>query len=178
MVTCQKPIITVQVKQTYLSSRRAYEHMKTYLTQQWKTRMAGLPLTSPQEALILASIVEKETGVASERPLIASVMVNRLRKGMRLQTDPSVIYGLGDLFDGNLRKRHLRMQSNPYNTYRHKGLPPTAIAMPSKASVHAALNPAQTKFLYFVSRGDGSHYFSKSLPEHNRAVRKYILGKK
>lgn len=158
--------------------RRAYAHMKTYLMAQWEERHQNLPFASPQEALILASIVEKETGVASERPLIASVMINRLRKGMRLQTDPSVIYGLGDLFDGNLKKSHLRMQSNPYNTYRHKGLPPTAIAMPSKASVHAALNPAQTKFLYFVSRGDGSHYFSKSLPEHNRAVRKYILGRK
>lgn len=158
--------------------KRAHQHMQAYLQSAWPTRKDGLPLTDPYEALVLASIIEKETGAQQERPLIASVMVNRLQRGMRLQTDPSVIYGLGAAFDGNLQRKHLIMQDNLYNTYRHKGLPPTAIAMPSKASIAAALNPAQTSYLYFVSRGDGTHYFSKSLHEHNRAVRRYILNKK
>ncbi len=158
--------------------RRAHEHMRDYLSHSWPQRAQNLPLTSPYEALILASIIEKETADETERSLIASVMVNRLHKGMRLQTDPSVIYGLGAAFNGNLQKQHLLGRDNRYNTYYHKGLPPTPIAMPGKGSIDAALHPDQTKYLYFVSRGDGTHYFSNSLTEHNRAVRKYILGKK
>ena len=136
----------------------------------------GPALKTPYEALILASIVEKETGQADERPLIAGVFVQRLRKGMRLQTDPTVIYGLGERFDGNLRRRDLR-NDTPYNTYTRRGLPPTPIAMPSGEAIRAALHPAQTKALYFVSRGDGSHVFSETFEEHNRAVAKYQLGR-
>ncbi|MCG3188341.1 MAG: Endolytic murein transglycosylase [Burkholderiaceae bacterium] len=149
--------------------KRAYEHMQRQLQLAWDSRAAGLPLKSPEEALILASIVEKETGKASDRAQIAGVFTNRLRKGMPLQTDPTVIYGLGESFDGNLRKRDL-LADGPYNTYTRAGLPPTPIAMPGLASIRAALNPERTKALYFVARGDGSSVFSESLVEHNRAV--------
>lgn len=151
---------------------RAHNLMRLRLDAQWNARAAGLPLKTPYEALILASIVEKETGQAAERPLIAAVFVNRLRIGMRLQTDPTVIYGLGDAFDGNLRKRDL-LADTPYNTYTRAGLPPTPIAMPGVASIRAALNPADSNALYFVARGDGTSYFSRTLEEHERAVTKY-----
>jgi UPF0755 protein len=132
-------------------------------------------LRSADEALVLASIVEKETGQASDRPEIAGVFVNRLRIGMRLQTDPTVIYGLGESFDGNLRRIHLQTD-NPYNTYTRAGLPPTPIAMPGRESLLAAVRPAQTRAMYFVARGDGSSQFSATLDEHNAAVRRYQLG--
>jgi UPF0755 protein len=123
----------------------------------------------------MASIVERETGLPSEREQISGVFVRRLQKGMRLQTDPTVIYGLGDRFDGNLRRKHLKDDSNPYNTYRHRGLPPSPIALPGRAAIHAALHPGDGKTLYFVARGDGGHKFSATLAEHNKAVRKYQL---
>ena len=145
--------------------------------EQWKNRSEGLPVQTAYEALVLASIIEKETAVPEERKAIAGVFVRRLQKGMRLQTDPTVIYGLGESFDGNLRRRDLRSDS-PYNTYRIKGLPPTPIAMPSLAAIEAALHPAPGKALYFVARGDGSHEFSDTLEEHNEAVIKYQLGGK
>lgn len=154
--------------------KRAYETMQRKLAKAWEGRAPGLPYRTPYEALIMASIVEKETGLASERPMIASVFLNRLRIGMRLQTDPTVIYGLGETFDGNLRKRDL-LQDNEYNTYTRSGLPPTPIAMPGMAAIEAALHPAQSKALYFVGKGDGSHAFSSSLNEHNRAVTRYQL---
>ena len=152
--------------------RRAYEAMQRRLDAAWSERAADTPLQSPGEALILASIVEKETGAAAERGRIASVFSNRLRLRMPLQTDPSVIYGLGDAFDGNLRKRDLQADG-PYNTYLRAGLPPTPIAMPGRASLLAAVRPDRTKALYFVSRGDGSSEFSDSLEAHNRAVNRY-----
>jgi len=154
----------------------AFEKMQRRLEREWEGREPGLPLKDADEALVLASIIEKETGLASERPLIAGVFINRLRKNMRLQTDPTVIYGLGERFDGNLRRRDLR-NDTPYNTYTRRGLPPTPIAMPSGEAIRAALHPAQTSALYFVSRGDGSHVFSETLEEHNRAVAKYQLGR-
>lgn len=154
--------------------KRAYETMQRKLAKAWEGRAPGLPYRTPYEALIMASIVEKETGLASERPMIASVFLNRLRIGMRLQTDPTVIYGLGETFDGNLRKRDL-LRDNEYNTYTRSGLPPTPIAMPGMAAIEAALHPAQSKALYFVGKGDGSHAFSSSLNEHNRAVTRYQL---
>ena len=156
--------------------KRAYETMQRKLAKAWLARAAGLPYRTPYEALIMASIVEKETGRASERPMIASVFLNRLRIGMRLQTDPTVIYGLGETFDGNLRKRDLQ-QDNEYNTYTRSGLPPTPIAMPGMAAIEAALHPAQSNALYFVGKGDGSHAFSSTLNEHNRAVTRYQLGR-
>ena len=152
--------------------RRAYETMQQHLDKEWAVRAPGLPYDSPYQALIMASIIEKETAVASERPLIAAIFINRLRTGMRLQTDPSVIYGLGMAYDGNLRKRDLQTDT-PYNTYTRTGLPPTPIAMPGLDSVHAALHPAYSDALYFVAKGDGSHQFSDTLEEHNRAVARY-----
>ncbi len=156
--------------------QRAARAMDKRLAQIWDQREPGLPIRSPQEALILASIIEKETGKASDRPLIAGVFINRLRIGMRLQTDPTVIYGLGERFDGDLRKRDL-LTDTPYNTYTRAGLPPTPIAMPGKAALLAAVQPARTPALYFVARGDGSSQFSATLEEHNRAVDKYIRGR-
>lgn len=156
---------------------RAFERMQTLLKREWETRDANLPLRNMDEALTLASIVEKETGKAEERRLVAGVFINRLRKGIRLQTDPTVIYGIGPSFDGNIRLKDLR-QDTPYNTYTRAGLPPTPIAMPGKDSVLAALHPAQTDALYFVSRGDGTHVFSSTLEAHTAAVTKYQLGGK
>ena len=156
--------------------RRAYQAMQQKLEHAWKSRSSGLPYASPYEALIIASIVEKETGKAEERTQIAGVFLNRMKIGMRLQTDPTVIYGMGDKFDGNLRKQDLQ-NDTPYNTYTRTGLPPTPIAMPGMAAIEAALNPVKDSgYLYFVGKGDGSHVFSKTLAEHNRAVSKYQLG--
>jgi UPF0755 protein len=151
---------------------RAYRTMQQRLDAAWAARAPELPLGAPYEALILASIVEKETGRIADRPLIASVLVNRLRQGMRLQADPTVIYGIGERFDGNLTKRDLDADS-AYNTYTRDGLPPTPIALPSQASLDAVLHPPATSYLYFVSRGDGSSEFSANLADHNRAVAKY-----
>ncbi len=155
--------------------QRAYSAMTRILAEEWQQRSEGLPYDTSYEALIMASIVERETGQAEERGEIAGVFVRRLNKNMRLQTDPTVIYGLGEQFDGNLRRKHLQDGSNPYNTYRHKGLPPSPIALPGRAAIHAALHPKPGKSLYFVARGDGGHYFSETLAEHQRAVRKYQL---
>jgi UPF0755 protein len=152
--------------------RRAYAAMDRQLQLAWKQRAPDLPYRSPYEALTMASVIEKETGQASDRALIGGVFVNRLRIGMMLQTDPSVIYGLGENFDGNLRKKDL-LADTPHNTYTRTGLPPTPIAMPGQASLQAALNPAKTTALYFVARGDGSSEFSRTLAEHERAVAKY-----
>ncbi|MBI3148660.1 MAG: endolytic transglycosylase MltG [Betaproteobacteria bacterium] len=154
---------------------RAYRLMQERLITEWVLREPDLPLASPYEALILASIVEKETGRATDRALVAAVFINRLRQGMRLQTDPSVIYGLGERFDGNLRKRDL-ITDSAYNTYTRAGLPPTPIALPGLASLQAVLHPADTRDLYFVARGDGSSQFSTKLADHNRAVAKYQRG--
>ena len=154
--------------------KRAYDSMQAKLNQAWNNRAPNLPYKNSYEALIMASIVEKETGKASERPMIAGVFLNRLRIGMRLQTDPTVIYGMGEKYDGNIRRKDLQTDTI-YNTYTRSGLPPTPIAMPGLASIEAALHPEQTKALYFVGKGDGSHAFSNSLVEHNRAVAKYQL---
>ena len=156
--------------------RRAYAAMETFLAREWPKRAPDLPLANPYEALILASIVEKETGKAEERPQIAGVFIRRLRRGMKLQTDPTVIYGLGADFDGNLRRADLR-KDTPYNTYVHWGLPPTPIALPGRAAILAVLHPQPGDSLYFVAKGDGSHQFSTTLKEHNRAVRRYQLRK-
>ena len=152
--------------------RRAYSLMQSRLQAQWAKRAPNSPLATPYEGLILASIVEKETGREDERGLVAAVFINRLRKGMLLQADPTVIYGMGDAFDGNLRKRDL-LTDTPYNTYVRRGLPPTPIAMPGRASLAAALSEPESDALYFVSRGDGSSHFSRTLGEHERAVTKY-----
>ncbi|PTN11548.1 endolytic transglycosylase MltG [Nitrosomonas aestuarii] len=152
--------------------QRAYQTMQNHIKTAWLERMESLPLASPYEALILASIVEKETGLESDRGEIAGVFINRLRLGMRLQTDPTVIYGMGDRFDGNLRKKDLQTDQD-YNTYTRAGLPPTPIAMPGLASIHAALNPVATDALYFVAKGNGESKFSTNLADHNRAVAKY-----
>lgn len=151
---------------------RAMRSMDQHLERAWQSRAPGSPLKSKDELLTLASIIEKETGLASERPLIAAVFTNRLRIGMALQTDPTVIYGLGDKFDGNLRRRDLRADT-PWNTYTRAGLPPTPIAMPGRASLLAAAQPAPSRALYFVARGDGSSQFSETLDAHNRAVNQY-----
>ena len=155
--------------------RRAYQDMRAFLQQSWDKRQANLPYKTPYEALIMASIIEKETGQPEERAQIASVFVNRLRLGMKLQTDPTVIYGVKDRYDGNIRRSDLT-DVNPYNTYVIDGLPPTPIAMPGKASIEAALNPKSTDYLYFVAKGEVPTT-SKTLDEHNRAVREYILKK-
>lgn len=153
--------------------RRAHENLNSVLNQYWESRQEELPLKNRYDALILASIIEKETAVDDERQTIASVFVNRLNRNMRLQTDPTVIYGMGDRYDGNIRKRDLQTRT-PYNTYMINGLPPTPIAMAGKASIQAALNPEQTRYLYFVASGKGGHVFTRSLTEHNRAVRSYL----
>lgn len=152
--------------------QRAYHTMQKTLQAIWKSRASNLPYSTPYEALIIASIIEKETALSVERPLVASVIINRLRTGMLLQVDPTVIYGLGDTFTGPLKRSHLAID-NPYNTYTRYGLPPTPIAMPSEASLIAAVNPARTDYFYFVARGDGSHKFSTTLTEQNEAIKKY-----
>lgn len=156
---------------------RAHRAMQRKLDAEWESRAPGLPYKTPDEALTMASIIEKETGREADRQLVATVFVNRLRQGMLLQTDPTVIYGLGDRFDGNLRKRDLQTDT-PYNTYLRPGLPPTPISMPGQASLHAALNPAPSDVVYFVARGDGSSEFSRTLEDHNKAVNKFQRGGK
>ena len=155
--------------------RQSFYRMEKILAQSWKQREDNLPYENAYEALIMASLIEKETGVPYERGEIAGVFIRRLKQRMRLQTDPTVIYGLGEIFDGNLRSRHLKDAANLYNTYRHSGLPPSPIAMPGREAIYAALHPEPGDALYFVAKGDGSHYFSSSLEEHNRAVRKYQI---
>ncbi|KTF10489.1 MULTISPECIES: endolytic transglycosylase MltG [Pseudoalteromonas] len=157
--------------------KRAAVKMQQVLEDAWHERSDDLPYDTAYKALIMASIIEKETGLASERPLIASAFVNRLNTNMRLQTDPTVIYGIGADFDGDIKSKDLR-DYTPYNTYRINGLPPTPIAMPSKAAILAAVNPPQSDYVYFVSKGDGSHQFSTTLKQHNVAVNTYILNKK
>lgn len=152
--------------------RLAHQQQMKKLDQAWAKRSSDLPYASPYEALIMASIVEKETAREQDRTRVASVFVNRLRQGMRLQTDPTVIYGMGERFDGNLRKRDLQ-EDTAYNTYQREGLPPTPIALPGQAALQASLHPAQGNDLYFVARGDGSSEFSSNLDDHNRAVDKY-----
>lgn len=157
--------------------QQSYRAQQALLLEAWESRDPGLPLASPYEALILASIVEKETGLGEDRARVAGVFVNRLRRGMLLQTDPTVIYGMGDSYQGRIRRRDLQTDT-PWNTYTRSGLPPTPIASPGRAALHAALNPETHKFFYFVARGDGSSQFSRTLREHNSAVAKYILGRK
>ncbi|MEP7313040.1 MAG: endolytic transglycosylase MltG [Pseudomonadota bacterium] len=155
--------------------RLAFDAQRHNLDDAWQNRQPGLPLANPEEALVLASIVEKETGLASERARVASVFINRLRLGMRLQSDPTVIYGIRDRYDGDIRSRDLTTDT-PYNTYTRAGLPPTPIALPGKDAIWATLHPEQTDAVYFVAIGDGTggHYFSATLEEHNRAVRRYL----
>lgn len=155
---------------------RAYTKMTRVLQEEWQQKEEGLPYKTSDEALIMASIIEKETAVANERAAIAGVFVRRLRKGMKLQTDPTVIYAMGEDYHGNIRRKDLKIDS-PYNTYFYTGLPPTPIALPGVEAIHAALHPAVGETLYFVAKDDGTHYFSKTLREHNRAVAKYQLGK-
>jgi UPF0755 protein len=154
---------------------RAYRVMQARLDAAWAARASDLPLANPYEALTLASIVEKETGRPADRPLVAAVFINRLKLGMRLQTDPAVIYGIGERFDGNLRKSDLE-RDHAFNTYVRSGLPPTPIALPGQASLDAVLHPAAVPYLYFVARGDGSSEFSTNIADHNRAVAKYQRG--
>jgi UPF0755 protein len=154
--------------------QRAYGAAQRHLSREWEARDASVPYKTPYEALTMASVIEKETGRGEEREMIAGVLVNRLRLGMLLQVDPTVIYGLGSAFDGNLKKIHLQTDG-PYNSYTRAGLPPTPIAATGLASLRAALKPAKTAALYYVARGDGSSQFSRTLEEHNRAVRKYQL---
>lgn len=155
--------------------QRAHSSMRAILDEEWGKRGTALPYDTPYEALIMASIIERETGSPEERNQISGVFVRRLEQGMLLQTDPTVIYGLGIEFDGNLLRNHLTQDDNDYNTYRHPGLPPTPIALPGRAAIHAALHPEAGSSLYFVARGDGGHVFSDTLSEHNRAVRKYQI---
>jgi peptidoglycan lytic transglycosylase G len=155
--------------------RQAYRRLQKVLQEEWSARAPNLPYRDTYDALIMASIVERETGVSSERPEIAGVFVRRLQKDMLLQTDPTVIYGLGERFDGNLRRRDLDDADNLYNTYMHRGLPPTPIALAGRAAIRAALQPSAGEALYFVGRGDGSHQFSATLDEHERAVKKYQI---
>lgn len=154
---------------------QAYQRMQDNLAEAWQNRASGLPYRDAYQALIMASIVEKETGAAYERPMIAGVFVRRLQKNMRLETDPTVIYGLGPEFDGNLTRAHLRDSSNRYNTYRRHGLPPSPIALAGRTAIDAALHPQDGDALYFVAKGDGSHAFSATLAAHNAAVRKYQM---
>ena len=154
--------------------KQANVRLRDKLQAEWDQRAPGLPFKTEYEALIFASIVEKETGRSDERELVSAVFVNRLKRGMRLQTDPTVIYGMGDAYDGNLRRRDL-LADTAYNTYTRYGLPPTPIALPGGASIRAALHPAQSNVLYFVARGDGTSQYSSTLVEHNRAVNKYQL---
>ena len=156
--------------------QRAYRRGKAILEKEWESRDAGLPYKNDYDALIMASIIEKETALASERAMIAGVFVRRLKNNMKLQTDPTVIYAMGIKYDGNIRKKDLRIDS-PYNTYRYNGLPPTPMALAGREAIHAALHPENDDTLYFVSKKDGSHYFSKTLYEHNKAVKKYQLNK-
>ena len=156
--------------------RRAYQTMQHHLTEVWATRSAGLPVSTPYQLLTLASLVEKETARAEDRDLVAAVFVNRLKKGMRLQTDPSVIYGMGSLYQGRIGKADLK-RDTPYNTYTRAGLTPTPISLAGDAALRAAAHPAASDVLYFVARGDGGSYFSQTLQQHNGAVRKFILKK-
>jgi UPF0755 protein len=154
--------------------QRAFKYMLQVLDEEWSKRQKDLPLSSPEEALNLASIIEKETSVEEERTLVAAVFITRLKRGMRLQTDPTVIYGMGESFDGNIKRKDLKADT-PYNTYLHKGLPPTPISLPSRSSIAAALMPAESEAVYFVAKGDGTHYFSETYDEHREAVIKYQL---
>jgi UPF0755 protein len=153
--------------------KRAYDKMQTVLNQEWQGRAAGLPLATPYQALVLASIVEKETAVSDERERVAGVFIRRLQKNMRLQTDPTVIYGMGDSYQGNIRRKDLTT-ATPYNTYVINGLPPTPIALPGKPAIHAALHPTDEEALYFVATGDERHVFSATLSEHNQRVQDYL----
>lgn len=173
------PDTYVYSRNTKVSSilSQGYKQMSSLLEQTWATRDTGLPIETAYEALILASIVEKETGVVYERPEIAGVFIRRLQQNMKLQTDPTVIYAMGDAYRGNIRRSDLSIDS-PYNTYRYKGLPPTPIASPGLAALKAVVHPASGGTLYFVAKGDGSHYFSSTLEEHNQAVRKFQIEKR
>ncbi len=165
-------------KDTLMSiAKRAHVRLLQVLEEEWNDRSPNLPINSPYEALILASIIEKETAVAAERAKIAGVFIRRLQKGMRLQTDPTVIYGVGESYAGDITRKHLKTDT-PYNTYTRGGLPPTPIAIVGRESIHAALNPEEGSALYFVAKGDGSHQFSDTLEQHNKAVKQFILNKK